>query len=234
MYCRSPVGSSLRRKIADLHVDHVAAGVEPGIPDVLEQLRPGEGLAWTAHQIFEQLELRWKQINRPAGATHGPLDQIHFQIAALQPGARVACAAQQSLDPRSQLAHVERLDEELVGAGLEFADSVVHRRRRTDHQNRGIISFAAQGLDDRQAVLPVQHAVHDDNGRPAGTRRAEGVARCLREPDRMAIGLEMEADFLGDVEIVPDQEDGGVDPPACLLRNAQVFVRGSARHAHRA
>src|SRR6202044_3938831 len=65
----------LAAQIADLHVDDV--GVRRGleIPNVLEQHRSSDGLAGTAHKIFEQLEFPRNQVDHLAFVPDCSVDQ---------------------------------------------------------------------------------------------------------------------------------------------------------------
>src|ERR1700733_6354908 len=56
-------GVELAPQIADLDIDDIRLRHEGEIPDVLEQHSPGHDLAGPAHEIFEQRELSWQQIN---------------------------------------------------------------------------------------------------------------------------------------------------------------------------
>ena len=66
-----------------------------------------------------------------------------------------------------------------------------------------------------------------------GSRRGQGVARRLREPDRMAARLEMEANFVRDFEIVHRHEDSGVGPAVRPPESRNPAIFGlNARDAH--
>src|ERR1700722_11911518 len=56
-------GVELAPQIADLDVDDIRLCHEFEIPDVLEQHPPGDDLPGPAHEIFEQSEFSWQQIN---------------------------------------------------------------------------------------------------------------------------------------------------------------------------
>src|SRR5271166_7033814 len=116
----------LATQIADLDVDDVGLRKEFEIPDILEKHRPSHDLTRAAHEIFQQLEFPRQQIDRSPRAPHLPFDQIHIQVAGLQArDATVAAPAQKRLDPRRQLANIERFDEIIVAAGLQTIDPFV-------------------------------------------------------------------------------------------------------------
>src|SRR5271166_3202254 len=116
----------------------------------------------------------------------------HIQVAGLQArDATVAAPAQKRLDPRGQLANIERFDEIIVAAGLQTIDPFVDGRERADDQDGRCIALATQSLDDRKSVFAMQHAVDHEHRGPACTRRLERVLHRIRKRDRMAARLEL-------------------------------------------
>ena len=228
---RAPGRIELAAQVADLDVDDIGLGDEFEIPHVLEQHRPGHDLAGAAHEIFEQGEFPRQQIDRLAVALYGPLDEVHFQRAGLQSRLpHVAAPAQERFDARRQFADVERLDQVVVAAGLQPIDPLVDRRECADHQGRRGVAFGAQRLDDREAILAMQHPI-DDQNRGARARRPQRLVHGLRKQYRMAARLQFEANLLGKVALIFDHQDRrsceGVRPSIGRPRSA--FKR---RHAH--
>src|SRR5262245_38469598 len=74
----SPV--DLGAQAADMGFDHAGLRVEMEIPHILEQHGAGDDAAVAAHQIFEQAEFLRLKIDRLAGATDRPLQQVHLEI----------------------------------------------------------------------------------------------------------------------------------------------------------
>ena len=64
----------------------------------------------------------------------------------------MARAPQQSVQPRHQLAQIERLGQIVVGAGLQPRDPVVDGVARGQHADRDVVSQCAQRGDHRDAV----------------------------------------------------------------------------------
>src|SRR5271156_2592834 len=121
-------GIELAPQVADLDVDDVGLRHEFEIPHILEQHRPGHDLAGAAHEIFHEPEFPGQQIDQLAVAAYGPLNEIHLEGADLQSREpRVAASAQERLDPRGQLADIERLDQIVVAAGFQSINAVVDR-----------------------------------------------------------------------------------------------------------
>ena len=176
-----------------------------------------------------------KQIDQLAVAPHSPLDQIHFERADLQSSdPRVAAPAQKRLDPRRQLANLERLDQVVVAARLQPVNSLVDGRERADHQRRRRVAFAAQRLDDRKPILAMQHSIDDQHGGAARARRPQRIVHGLRELHRMAARLQFEANLLGEIALVLDDQHrrtsrasalrSGRPGPVLNRRNAHCFV----------
>ena len=66
-------------------------------------------------------------------------------------------------DPREQHRKRKRLDQVVVGAGVEAGDDVACRVTRGQHQHRGLVAARAQPADDFDAVKPRQHQVEHDH-----------------------------------------------------------------------
>src|SRR5215469_12402142 len=54
----------------DVGFDNVRPGVEMNFPDVLEQHRAGDDLASVPHQVFEQSEFPWLQLDQLPAPSH--------------------------------------------------------------------------------------------------------------------------------------------------------------------
>ena len=70
-----------------------------------------------------------------------------------------AIAAQQSLDPRHQLEHLERLHQVIVGTGAQALDPIHHLSLGREHQHRRDDARAAKVAADVEAVLFGQHQI---------------------------------------------------------------------------
>ena len=86
----------------------------------------------------------------------------------------LARAAQQRAHAREQLAQRERLDEVVVGAGVQPGDAVVDLFARGQHQHRRAVAALAQAPADLQAV-DVRHRDVEDHGLVG--RRSEALER---------------------------------------------------------
>src|SRR5579864_8542173 len=89
----------------NVNVDDVGCRIEMQIPNILQQHGTGHDLAFTAHKIFEQLELPRQQFDIAAPPLGGPRHQIELEVA--NPQHRLlhqgGAASRQRLDARDQL-----------------------------------------------------------------------------------------------------------------------------------
>ena len=227
---RLAAGVDLAPEIADVDVDDVGLRQKFVVPDVLEQHRASDDLVGPAHEVFEQLELAWQEIDAPVAAPDRALDEIHFEWAGAQAGrARIGDAPRQRLDPRRQFAQFERLDEIIVAARLQAADAVVDRGEGADHQDRRRVAFLAKRLEDRQPVFVIEHAVDDQHRRAAGARDAQAFSARLGERDRITLGLKLVTNFLSERALVLDDQDGRLDASAGGLRHGRRSGVGAMR-----
>src|SRR2546427_702935 len=111
-------------KGVDMHVDNVADAVEVDIPNMLDNHRPRDRTMRVTEKKFQQsvfLELEIDGLTRPAHLTSG---RIHFEISNLKPRVLLGAAPEQSADPCGEFRERERLDQVVVGAGIESRDFV--------------------------------------------------------------------------------------------------------------
>src|SRR5580693_1394800 len=128
----------LAPQIAHVRLEHLRLpGVLPA-PDVLEQLLAGKHQPLVAHQVGEQPELGWRQLDEYAAPPDGPVVLVEFQVADPQrrrvvsvgvavPGLVHARAAQHRAHPGHQRLDGERLRDVVVAAEGEAGDGI--RRR---------------------------------------------------------------------------------------------------------
>jgi len=116
-------------------------------------------------------------------------------------------AAQQRLQPRGDLLQGERLDDVVVGAGLQAADAVVDLVARAQDADRRLVAAGAQSREDLEAVEVGHGEVEqDDRGRDAGDR-LQGGAPTGRGDHREALELQARGDGAADGGVVVDQQN---------------------------
>lgn len=95
-----------------------------------------QDIAGVASQVFQQRVLRGGELDRLARPRGGPAGRIHDQVGHVdRAGAHVGGAPLQSPQTREQFLLRERLDQIVVGAGVEAGDAVVHAVPRREHED---------------------------------------------------------------------------------------------------
>ncbi len=93
---------------------------------------------------------------------HVATDRVEGDIAGLQDGAkRTARPAQQGLGTGDQLAHGERLDEVIVGAGVEAGDAVLHGIARRQHEDGHRLATGPHLLQQFQPIAVGQAEIEN-------------------------------------------------------------------------
>ena len=147
-------------------------GPEVVAPHALVDEARGQHAARVEHEQLEQLVLG-------AGELGELLAHRDPVAAAVQPellerhGVRVALPRhppQERPQARLQLAHVEGLDQVVVGAGVEAVDAIGDGVTRGEHQHRHAVAGAAQAATHLEAVH-ARHAHIEHDG--VGERRRD-------------------------------------------------------------
>src|SRR5687767_13709283 len=117
---RLPTGFQLLSQVGDEHLDRVGDREGVVAPHLVQQLLARDDDALVAHQVLQQLELALGERDRALAATHLVAVGIEHQVADDQLRAAPGWpAAQQGTHPRQELAALERLDQVVVGAGVQ-------------------------------------------------------------------------------------------------------------------
>src|SRR5260370_32618411 len=95
-------GIHLAAKIVDVDVHDIRRGVKIKFPHLLDNGGAGNGLAFVAHQGFQQSELLWAEIDVVKPAAHRVTDTIDFEGFNLENrAAGPAASAHGSADARA-------------------------------------------------------------------------------------------------------------------------------------
>ena len=122
------------------------------------------------------------------------------------------------LDPGQQLAHPERLGDEVGRAEAERADGGLLGRHRGDHQDRQVLE-ARIGLDPLQELQPVHLGHHDVEQQQIERLRLEMLEQVLAAGDGehvVAVLLEDPGEGAGERLIVVGDEDLGSERHSAL------------------
>ena len=126
---------------------------------------------------------------------------------------RAAGAAQQRSQPRAELLERERLDEVVVGAGVEPLHAVRDGVARGEHQHGRAVAGGPQAAADLEPVGLGHQDVEDDRvGRLVG-ERVERLAAVGGELDAVAVHPQRAVERVADARLVVDHEDSHTGNP---------------------
>jgi D-alanyl-D-alanine carboxypeptidase/D-alanyl-D-alanine-endopeptidase (penicillin-binding protein 4) len=210
----------VQQRLVERLVDHLAQVVEVAAQGVGvgQQVAPHLALDVAAadhprrlaHQDGEQLQADRRDREVLAAALQAQRRGVEHQVAHAQHlGADLAAvAADQGAHARFQFADLERLDQVIVGAGVEADQLVLQRVAGGQHQHRGgALGVLAQLAAKIQTIHAGQHQVQHDHvvAVLGGQAQAGHAVRGIVEA--VAAALEELADHLGDAAVVFDQQD---------------------------
>ncbi len=214
-----------------------ASGCRAAGPTPLQQLAARDGLAFVRDQRAQQTHLaRGEGEGAPGRLDLEAIEEDGHVAEAELPGRPVATAvpaspAQQALHPRQQLVELEGLREVVVGALLDPPHHVARVVLCGEDQDRHVVPRRAGAPSDLEPAHLRQHQVEDHQvERPVRIRELrDGLAAVVGDHDLVALGLEVEAEPVGDVGVVLHHED------ACLGRHGlRRVVMGSGAPGPRA
>src|SRR6204780_2156184 len=215
---RWPERVQLAPQIADVGLHDLGlAGVVPS-PYVLEELRPGEHPSLVPHQVCEQAELGWGQLDGDAAAVHGPASLVEFHVAGAQDLAVAialvalrgpGCTAQHRADPGHQGLDRERLRDVVIAAERQAGDGVRGRVPRRQEDHRDFVARRAQPAAYLEAVHVRQHYVEHDQVGPVRPGLPQRVLPRSRRGHRAAMKLQRDLYQLANVRLVVYDEHLG-------------------------
>jgi D-alanyl-D-alanine carboxypeptidase/D-alanyl-D-alanine-endopeptidase (penicillin-binding protein 4) len=121
--------------------------------------------------------------------------------------AGAGAAPQQRPQAREQLLERERLDEVVVGAGVEPAHAIGHGIARGEHEHRRAVAGRTQAPAYLEPVdVRHQHVEHERVGRPV-RERVERLAPVGRQLRVIALQAQRAIDGVAHCGLVVDHED---------------------------
>ena len=183
---RLVAGLGLAAQVAHVDAQRVGGRAEVIAPHVLEDRRAGQHLAGMAQEHLQQQELGARERQHPLAAPGLVGEAVQAQVLEGERAVLLvilARAAQQRAHARQQLAQRERLDEVVVGAGVEARDAVVDLFAGGEHQHGRPVAALAQAPADLQAV-DVGHRHVEDHDLVGRRRPGARAPRARRPPAR--------------------------------------------------
>src|SRR4051794_2876664 len=145
---RLAAGLELAPQVRDEDLDRVRRRERVVAPDLLEEALAGDDDALVAHEVLEQLELALGQLDRPVAARDLVRVRIQREVGDDERRAAARRAApQQRAEAGEQLLALERLDEVVVGAGVEALDAGLDGVARGEHEDRHVVGRAKAPRD---------------------------------------------------------------------------------------
>ena len=186
----------LAAEVRDVDLDRVRPGLELVAPDALEDEVAGHHLARVEHEQLEQRVLGAGEVEVAVAAwgharVHGHVADLERLVAQL-----AAAAAQQGAHAGDQLVERERLDQVVVGAGVEAGDAVGDGVARREHQHRHAGARRAQPLAHLDAVDARHHQVQDDHLGPQDGDRLERLVAVGGHRDVVSVHAKRAGDCL--------------------------------------
>src|SRR3954468_6821970 len=200
----------LAAQVGDEDLDRVRRRERVVPPDLLEEALARDDDALVAHEVLEQLELALGQLDRPPGARD--LVRVRVQRQVGDDERRAAPrrpAAQQRAQAGEQLLALERLDEVVVGAGVEALDARLDGVARGEHEDRHVVG-RAQAPRDLDAVDLREAEIEDHEVGMVGGGLVERGLAVARDPHVVAVQAQRALQDLGDLVVVLDDEHAGI------------------------
>ena len=236
------VTAELAAQRQDVRVERLGRAEPLGVPDLAHDPLAGHDASGIADQQRQQVELLRAQRElvavapRPARAD---IDRHRARPQRLRLRHRrvLGHPAQVGAHAGQQLREPERLDEVVVGAGVEAGDDVELLVARREDQDRQLGSRAAQSPADLDAV-DVRQAEIEDHEVHGGVGGGGCAGAAGKPPDRQALALQDAREPGGDRVVVLHEQDHLASPYPGRQRCPAKFDRAltwrgaGADHAH--
>jgi hypothetical protein len=131
-------------------------------------------------------------------------------------------AAQQRLQTRKQLDHLERLGQVIVGAELQPDDLVDHLAARREHNDRRVNIALAQVAADVEAVFSGQHDVKNNCVERFARRACQPYLAVGRGLDQVAFAAQPIGESHHQARLVFDEQDTFVHSPHLTIADCRL------------
>ena len=173
------------------------------------QFLPGHHRRRSFHQRLQDLEGGGVELQQLALAPHFQGIQVVLEIADVEDARlRATTAAGQRVQAHVHFLQRERLDQVVVGAGIETGQLVVQRVARGQHQHRGLLArLVAQLAANLQAVHAGQVEIEHDGVEVVDHGQVQAGHAIRSEIHGMAAFFQVVAKVGGDVGVVFDHQN---------------------------
>src|SRR5260370_32913359 len=112
-------------QVVDVHVHYIGHRVVIEFPDLFDDDGAGDGLAFVAHQAFQQGELLRAEIDIVAAPANRTADPVKLKISDLeQRPSGAAAATQNGANACREFGEREGLRDIIIGAGIKAPDTL--------------------------------------------------------------------------------------------------------------
>ena len=200
----------------DVHAQRV--GIRQFLaPDTGFQFLPCDHRRRCFHQRLQDLQRGRVELQQLALAPHFQGVQVELQLAGIEHARlRALATTGKRIEAHVHFLQRERLDQVVVGAGIEAGQLVLQRVARGQHQHRGLLArLVAQLAADFQAVHAGQVEIQHDRIEFVDHRQVQAGDAIGSEIDRVTAILQIVAEIGGDVRVVLDDQDAHAVFLAC-------------------
>ena len=181
----------LLAQVVDVHFDRVGAHRRIPVIEFFFELTAREHDARAIGQSDQKSIFLGGEQHRFAVVEHFAGFGLDKKLAALNCGLAAACGtAQQRADTRGELVKIKRLDQVVVGAGVQPFDTVGHGIAGRRHEHRRVNAARAHFLQYADAVFAGQTQIQNDKGKRSGTQSDQSGIAVLHPVDGIAFGFE--------------------------------------------
>ena len=162
-----------------------------------EDLGPVDHATWVPEQQLEQAELGRREDDRPPGTRHCPRLEIEGQVGEAERALRGVATAQESTHAQQELVQGERVNEIVVGAGIEPGHAVTHAVTGTQGQEWEVLLLLPDPAGDGHRGLLARGEVDDDGVREPGPDDAHRLQLPCGKCDVISLDRKCVPELLG-------------------------------------
>src|SRR6201996_3147051 len=199
----------LAPQVADVDTQRVGGRAEVISPHAVVDEAVGEHPARVEHEQFQQLVFGPGELDERAGDLDPVAGGIQLELLERQPAVDVplpAGTAQQCPDPSPQLIDVKRLDQVVIGPGVEPVDPVRNGITRRQHEHRNPVALPPEQPAHLQPVDVRQADVKHHRVRDGARHLEERVGAGLRQHHLVAGQAQRPAQHISQAPVIVDDE----------------------------
>ena len=201
----------LAPQVPHVNIERFGVRLEIETPDAFVDHVTGQHDAGVASQQLQQIELGLGQLQRSPVARHLAGRGIDREVADPDGFGDILGrrAPKQRTHAGQQLVERKRLDQVVVGAGVEPGDAIGHLMAGSQHQHGGPVTALAQRATHRQPVHDRHHHVEQQQIGRLLTNLLERLGAITCDPDLVALEPQRTRQRITDTGVVLGNENVG-------------------------